>query len=88
MTQAFNLSQFANNVNSSGKADLTTAVTGTLPIANGGTNNGSLAVTAGGVVYTDGTKLVNVGAGTAGQALTSNGAGAPTWASAGGGRSG
>lgn len=37
MTQAFNLSQFANKVNSTGQADLTTAVTGTLPIANGGT---------------------------------------------------
>jgi hypothetical protein len=59
----------------------TTNITGTLPIANGGTNNGSLAVTAGGVVYTDGTKLVNVGAGTTGQTLTSNGAGAPSWSS-------
>jgi hypothetical protein len=38
MTQAFNLSQFANKVNTSGQASLTTAVTGTLPIANGGTN--------------------------------------------------
>jgi hypothetical protein len=37
MTQAFNLSQFANNVNSSGLASLTTGVTGTLPAANGGT---------------------------------------------------
>lgn len=55
-------------------------VAGTLAIANGGTNNGSLAVTAGGVVYTDGTKLVNVGAGTSGQLLQSNGASAPTWA--------
>jgi hypothetical protein len=58
---------------------LTTGVTGTLPIANGGTNNASLAVTAGGTVYTDGSKLVNVGAGTSGQVLTSNGASAPTW---------
>jgi hypothetical protein len=83
MTQAFNLSQFANKVNSSGQADLTTAVTGTLPIANGGTNNGSLAVTAGGVVYTDGSKLANVGAGTSGQVLKSNGASVPTWGFAG-----
>lgn len=52
-------------------------------IASGGTNNGSLAVTAGGVVYTDGSKLVNVGAGTAGQALLSNGSSAPTWGAAG-----
>lgn len=62
--------------------DLSTAqVTGTLPIARGGTNNGSLAVTAGGTLYTDGSKLVNVGAGTSGQVLTSNGASAPTWES-------
>jgi len=53
-----------------------------LAISRGGTNNGSLAVTAGGVVYTDGTKLVNVGAGTSGQVLTSAGASAPTWATA------
>jgi hypothetical protein len=85
MTQAFNLSQFANSVNASGQASLTTGVTGTLPIANGGTNNGSLAVTAGGVVYTDGSKLVNVGAGSSGQVLTSAGSGAPTWATAAGG---
>ena len=37
MTQAFNLSQFANNVNTSGQASLTAAVSGTLPVANGGT---------------------------------------------------
>ncbi len=41
MTQAFNLSQFANKVNTSGQANLTTAVTGTLPIANGGTGSTS-----------------------------------------------
>ena len=56
---------------------------GTVPIANGGTNNGSLAVTAGGVLYTDGSKVVNVGAGTSGQALLSQGSGAPIWGSAG-----
>lgn len=55
------------------------AVTGVLPIANGGTDNGSLAVTAGGVIYTDGTKLQNVGAGSSGNVLQSNGASAPTW---------
>jgi hypothetical protein len=79
MTQAFNLSQFANKVNTSGQADLTTAVTGTLPIANGGTNNNTLAVTAGGALYTDGSKVVNVGAGSSGEVLTSQGAGAPIW---------
>lgn len=54
-------------------------LTGVLGIASGGTNNSSLDVSAGGVIYTDGSKLVNVGAGSAGQVLTSNGAGAPTW---------
>lgn len=58
---------------------LTTGVTGVLPIANGGTDNGSLAVTAGGVLYTDGTKFVNTGAGTANQVLVSNAGSAPTW---------
>lgn len=58
---------------------LTTGVTGNLPIANGGTNNGSLAVTAGGTLYTDGSKLMNVGAGTSKQVLKSNGSSAPTW---------
>ena len=60
---------------------LTADVTGVLPIANGGTNNGSLLVTAGGIIYTDGTRFQNVGAGTSGQFLTSNGASAPTWGS-------
>jgi len=79
MTQAFNLSQFANKVNTSGQADLTTAVTGILPIANGGTNNSSLPVTAGGVIYTDGTKQANTGAGTSGYILQANNTSAPTW---------
>jgi len=60
---------------------LTSAITGVLPIANGGTNNGSLAVTAGGALYADGSKVMNTGAGTAGQFLKSAGAGAPVWAS-------
>ena len=79
MTQAFNLSQVANKVDSSGKLDGSTALNGTLPIANGGTNNSSLAVTAGGIAYTDGSKLVNSGAGTADQYLISNASSAPTW---------
>jgi hypothetical protein len=53
-----------------------------LAISRGGTNNGSLAVTAGGVVYADGSKLMNMGAGTTGQVLLSGGAGTPTWGQA------
>ena len=57
---------------------LTTGVTGTLPIANGGTNSTS-APTAGGAVYGTGTAYAITAAGTSGQVLTSNGASAPTF---------
>ena len=83
MTQAFNLSQFANKVNTSEQADLTTAVTGTLPVANGGT--GATSLTSGNVLIGAGTSAVtSVAAGTSGNVLTSNGT---TWVSqaAGGG---
>lgn len=50
-----------------------------LAIARGGTNNETLAVTAGGALYTDGSKIMNTGAGTAGQVFQSNGASAPAW---------
>lgn len=63
---------------------LTTGVTGTLPIANGGTN-ATAAPTAGGVPYGTGTAYAFTAAGTAGYVLTSNGASAPTWAAASGG---
>lgn len=57
---------------------LTTGVTGTLPIANGGTNSTATA-TAGGVPYGTGTAYAFNSAGTSGQVLTSAGIGAPTW---------
>lgn len=53
------------------------AVTGTLPIANGGTNNPSLSVTNGNLVYTDGTKQATIAVGTAGQILM--GGTIPAW---------
>jgi hypothetical protein len=65
-------------------------VVGVLGISNGGTNNGSLSVTAGQVVYTNGTQLVATSAGSAGQALLSNGSSAPAFGTltlAGGGTS-
>jgi hypothetical protein len=37
MTQAFNLSQLANNLNTSGQLDATDGLTGAVPVANGGT---------------------------------------------------
>lgn len=60
---------------------LTTGVTGTLPVANGGTNGTSTPI-AGAVPYGTGTAYAFTAAGTTGQVLTSNGAGAPTWATA------
>lgn len=56
-----------------------------VPIAQGGTNNGSLGPVAGGVVYTDASKEVVLPAGTSGQILISAGAAPPTWGSGGGG---
>ena len=61
---------------------LTSGVTGTLPIANGGTNS-TAAATAGGVGYGTGTAHAYTVAGTSGQVLSSNGAAAPSWATAG-----
>jgi hypothetical protein len=57
---------------------LSTGVTGTLPVANGGTN-GSAAPTAGAIAYGTGTAYAFSTTGTAGQVLTSSGTGAPTW---------
>lgn len=56
---------------------LTTGVTGTLPVGNGGTGQNS-ALTANGVVYaTSTTAMAVTAAGTAGQALISAGSGSP-----------
>ena len=57
---------------------LTTGVTGTLPIANGGTN-GTATPTAGGIAYGSGTAYAFNAVGSIGQVLTSAGSGAPTW---------
>ncbi len=56
-------------------------LSGATSIAKGGTNNGSLGVDAGGIVYTDGSALQNLAHGTSGNVLTSGGTGAPTWTS-------
>jgi hypothetical protein len=62
-----------------GKIGAATHIDGTLPIANGGTNS-TATPTAGGVSYGTGTAFAFTSAGTAGQILTSAGAGTPTWA--------
>ena len=59
---------------------LTTGVTGTLPIANGGTN-GTAAPTSGAVAYGTGTAYGFSSAGTSGDFLISGGTGSPTWTS-------
>ena len=62
-----------------GKIGLTTHVSGTLPIANGGTN-ATATPAAGAVAYGTGTAYNFTAVGTSGQVLTSAGAGVPTWA--------
>ena len=57
---------------------------GKLVIANGGTN-ATATPTAGAVAYGTGTAYAFTAAGTAGQVLTSNGAGVPTWTTNAGG---
>ena len=59
---------------------LTTGVTGTLPIANGGTNS-TATPTNGGVGYGTGTAHAYSAAGTSSEVLLSAGAASPTWAS-------
>lgn len=59
---------------------LTTGVTGTLPIANGGTNS-TATPTNGGVGYGTGTAYAFSAAGTSSEVLISAGAGSPTWTS-------
>ena len=65
-----------------GAVSLTADVSGTLPIANGGTNS-TATPTAGTVPYGTGTAIAYTAAGTAGQALLSNGSSPPTWGTAG-----
>jgi hypothetical protein len=61
-----------------GKIGLTTHVSGTLPIANGGTNSTDTP-TSGGVGYGTGTAHAYSAAGTSGYFLISGGTGSPTW---------
>ena len=59
-------------------------LSGTLAIANGGTNS-TATPTAGGAIYGTGTAYAITAAGTAGQVLTSAGASAPVWSGISGG---
>ena len=61
-----------------GTANITPGVTGTLGVGNGGTGKSSW--TQWGIVYASATNaLSQIGAGTSGQVLTSNGSAAPAW---------
>lgn len=63
------------------QVDLTNGVTGTLPVANGGTGRASFA-TVNGIVLGNGTSALGLtGAGTAGQIFVSNSPSAPAFAS-------
>jgi len=78
MTQAFNLSQLANKVNSSGLLDASTGLTGIAPIANGGTGRSTLTTNY--VLLGNGTSALQmIAPSTSGNYLTSNGT---TWTSA------
>ncbi len=75
---------FANDTNvtmSSATDTHTLGWTGQLSLARGGTN-ANLTAANGGIIYSTASALAVTTAGTAGQVLTSNGAGAPVWASA------
>lgn len=82
MTVAFNLSQLANYVNSSGQLDASTGLVNATPVANGGSGRSTqtaYAVICGGTTTTSPQQSVS-SVGSAGQVLTSNGAGAlPTF---------
>ena len=74
MTQSYNLSQLANNLNTAGQLDATDGLVGAVPAANGGTGLATYAV--GDLVYASGTttlaKLSDVAIG---NALISGGVG-------------
>lgn len=68
----------SGNITSSGGTTPNITFTGILPIANGGTNIGTLG-SAGRVIYSNGTQYSSSAVGTTGQVLQSNGTAAPTW---------
>lgn len=89
MTAAFNLSQLANNLNTSGQLDATDGLTGAVPVANGGTGS----TTAAGARANLGTNdAANITTGTIATARLASGTansttflrGDQTWATAGG----
>ncbi|CAB4150478.1 hypothetical protein UFOVP577_2 [uncultured Caudovirales phage] len=88
MTIAFNLSQLANYVDTSGKVDASAGLVNATPVANGGSGRSTqtaYAVLCGGTTSTAAQQSI-ASVGTTGQVLTSNGSGAlPTFQTAAGG---
>lgn len=79
MTQSYNLSQLANNLNTAGQLDATDGLVGAVPAANGGT--GLAAYTVGDILYASAsTTLAKLADVATGNALISGGVGAaPSW---------
>lgn len=83
MTQSYNLSQLANNLNTAGQLDATDGLSGAVPPANGGT--GQSTYTVGDILYASGaTALAKLSDVATGNALISGGVGAaPSWGKVG-----
>jgi hypothetical protein len=85
MTQAFNLSQLANNLDSSGRLDATDGLVNAVPIANGGTGASSVAAAVSNLsasIYPVGSIYINAGVTTNPATLLGFG----TWTAFGAGR--
>lgn len=75
MTQSYNLSQLANNLNTAGQLDATDGLVGAVPAANGGTGQAAYAV--GDILYASGvTALAKLSDIATGNVLISGGVGA------------
>lgn len=83
MTQAYNLSQLANNLNTAGQLDATDGLIGAVPVTNGGT--GLAAYTIGDILYASGaTALAKLSDIATGNVLISGGVGvAPSYGKVG-----
>ena len=79
MTQSYNLSQLANNLNTAGQLDATDGLVGAVPAANGGT--GQATYTIGDILYASGaTALAKLSDIATGNVLISGGVGsAPSY---------
>lgn len=85
MTQAFNLAQLANNLDSSGRLDATDGLVNAVPIANGGTGASTVAAAVSNLaasIYPVGSIYINAGVTTNPATLLGFG----TWTAFGAGR--